>query len=300
MAQVGYDGAPMWKPGSQIGRYRVVGALGRGGPDGLFEVQDDVGRRFALRSPIGDLEDGGDAVTVRFLPVAESLRALAHLNLVVLFDVFVDHGQLFLVTECVPGRTLATAIDAGLGPRQALVIARQILDAAAHAHAGGQVHRDLQPSKILLVAMRGWELVKVADFGLGTLVDEVVLEFGADALIGSLPRPSATYMTPEQVLGRSVDARTDLYSIGVMLFEMLTGRPPFPDRDRDLVEQLHVRVPPPKLDVICRGAPWCTPEVLTLVETVLAKDREARYPDALAMQGAVDEAFASLQHLPPE
>jgi serine/threonine-protein kinase len=274
--------------------------MGRGGPDGLFEVQDEIGRRFALRSPIGDLEDHGDAVTRKFLPAADALRELAHLNLVVLFDVFVDGGQLFLVTECVPGRTLATAIDTGLGPRQALVVVRQILDAAAHAHARTQVHRDLQPSKILLVAMTGWDLVKVADFGLGPLVDEVVLEFGADALIGSLPRPAATYMAPEQVLGRSVDARTDLYSIGVMLFEMLTGRPPFPDRDPDLVQQLHVRVPAPKLDEICRGAPWCTPEVLTLVETALAKDREARYPSAVAMQGAVDEAFASLQHLPPE
>jgi len=290
----------MWKPGSRIGRYRVLGALGRGDPDGVFEVLDDAGRRFALRSPIGDLEDSGDAVTKRYLPIAESLRALAHLNLVALFDVFVDGGQLFLVTERLSGRTLATAINTGVGPRQALVITRQILDAAAHAHAAGQVHRNLQPSKIWLCAMRGWELVKIADFGLRTLIDEVALEFGAGALIGSLPRPVAAYMAPEQVLGRSVDARTDLYSIGIMLFEMLTGRPPFPDRDPDLVQQLHLRVPPPKLDEICPGAPWCTPQVLMLVETVLAKDREARYATALAMRDAVDEAFASIQHLPPE
>ena len=290
----------MWKPGSRIGRYRVLGAVGRGAPDGLFEVLDDDGRRFALRSPIGDLEDSSDAVTKQFLPIAESLRALAHLNLVALFDVFVDHGQLFLVTERVSGRTLATAINTGIGPRQALVIMRQILDAAAHAHAAGQVHRDLQPSKIFLIAMLGWAFVKVADFGLGTLIEEVALEFGAGALIGSLPRPVAAYMAPEQVLGRSVDARTDLYSIGIILFEMLTGRLPFPDRDPEFVQQLHLRVPPPKLDEICPGAPWCTPQILTLVETALAKDREARYPTALAMQAAVDAAFASLQHLPPE
>jgi len=290
----------MWTPGSRIGRYRVLGALGRGAPDGLFEVLDDAGRRFALRSPIGDLEDSGDAVTRQFLPVAESLRALAHLNLVALFDVFVDGSQLFLVTERMSGRTLAMAINTGIGPRQALVIARQILDAAAHAHAVGQVHRNLQPSKIWLIAMLGWDLVKIADFGLGTLIDEVAFRFGAGALIGSLPRPVAAYMAPEQVLGRSVDARTDLYSIGILLFEMLTGRPPFPDRDPDLVQQLHLRVPPPKLDEICRGAPWCTPQILTLVETVLAKDREARYPTALAMRDALDEAFASIQHLPPE
>ncbi len=278
----------------------MLGALGRGDPDGVFEVLDDAGRRFALRSPIGDLEDSGDAVTKQFLPVAESLRALAHLNLVALFDVFVDGGQLFLVTERMSGRTLAMAINTGVGPRQALMIAGQILDAAAHAHAVGLVHRNLQPSKIWLYAMLGWDLVKIAEFGLGTLIDEVTFRFGADALIGSLPRPVAAYMAPEQVLGRSVDARTDLYSIGVMLFEMLTGRPPFPDRDPDLVQQLHLRVPPPKLDEICPGAPWCTPQVLRLVETVLAKDREARYPTALAMRGAVDEAFASIQHLPPE
>ena len=290
----------MWKPGSRIGRYRVLGAVGRGAPDGLFEVLDDAGRRFALRSPIGDLEDSGDAVTRQFLPVAESLRVLAHLNLVALFDVFVDNGQLFLVTERVPGRTLTTAISAGVGPRQALMITRQILDAAMHAHVAGQVHRDLQPSKILLVAMNGWELVKVADFGLGMLIEEVALEFGAGALIGSLPSPAAAYMAPEQVLGRSVDARTDLYSIGIMLFEMLTGRLPFPDRDPAHVQQLHLRVPPPKLDEICPGAPWCTPQVLALVETALAKDREARYPTAFAMQGAVDAAFASLQYLPVE
>jgi len=300
VAQVSYDGEPMWKPGSRIGRYRVLGALGRGEPDGLFEVLDDAGRRFVLRSPIGDLEDSGDAVTRRYLPIADSLRALAHLNVVVLFDVFIDNSQLFLVTECVPGRILATAINTGIGPRQALMIARQILDAAAHAHAGGLVHRSFQPSKIWLVAMTGWELVKVAEFGLSMLIDEVVLEFGAGALIGSQPRPAAAYMAPEQVLGRSVDARTDLYSIGVMLFEMLTGRPPFPDRDPDLVQQLHLRVPPPRLHEICPGAPWCTPQVVMLVETALAKDREARYPTALAMQGAVDEAFASLQRLPPE
>jgi len=289
----------MWKPGARIGRYRVLGAVGRGDPDGLFDVLDDAGRRFALRSPIGDLEDS-DAVTRQFLPIAEALRALAHLNLVVLFDVFVDNGQLFLITERVPGRTLATAINAGVGPRQALMITRQILDAAMHAHAAGQVHRDLRPSKVLLIAMTGWDLVKVADFGLGTLIEEVALEFGAGALIGRLPSPVAAYMAPEQVMGRSVDARTDLYSIGIMVFEMLTGRLPFPDRDPALVQQLHLRVPPPKLDEICRDAPWCTPQVLALVETALAKDREARYPTALAMQSAVDAAFASLQYLPPE
>jgi|GEM_PF-2839490 len=290
----------MWKPGTALGRYRVIGALGRGDPDGLFEVEDSEGRHFALRSPIGDIEGSGDAVTKQFLPLGDELRKLVHLNVVALFDVFVDKGQVFFVTEKVSGRTLVTALEAEIGPRTALVFARQILDGAAHAHAAGQVHGNLQPSKILLVALQGWELVKVAEFGLASLVAEAILEHGNGVLIGSVPKPASTYMAPEQVLGRSVDARTDLYSIGVMMFEMLTGRPPFPDRDPELVQQLHVRVPAPKLDEISRGAPWCTPPVLSLVETALAKDREARYQTALAMRDAVDAAFASLQHLPPE
>lgn len=287
------------KPGSRIGPYTVVQPIGRGDPDGLFEVHDESGRRFALRSPIGDLEDS-DAVTRRFLPVAEGLRRTAHLNVVALFDAFVANGQLYLVTERVVGRKLGAVLDAGVGPRTALVIMRQILDAAICAHAAGVGHRDLRPSKIMLVAMNGWELVKVADFGLRMLVDETVLAFGAGALLGTVPRPVAAYMAPEQVLGRSVDARTDLYSLGVMLFELLTQRLPFPDSDPQLVRELHVRLPAPKLEEVCRGAAWTTPEVRRLVDTALAKDREARFATAQAMQSAVDEAFASLQHLPRE
>lgn len=283
-----------------LGRYKVVGALGRGDPDGLFEVEDSDGRHFALRSPIGDVEDSGDAVTRQFLPIGTELRKLAHLNLVALFDVFVDKGQLFFITEKLTGRTLTSALEAEVPPRKALVFVRQMLEATAHAHAANAVHGNLQPSKILLATMQNWELVKVADFGLSHLVNEAILEHGTGVLIGSVPKPAATYMAPEQVLGRSVDARTDLYSIGVMLFEMLTGRPPFPDRDPELVRELHVRVPPPKLDELCRGAPWCTPAVLALVETALGKDREQRYQTAIAMRDAVDEAFGSLQHLPPE
>lgn len=287
------------KPGTRIGRYVVARAVGRGDPDGLFDVLDEQNRRFAIRSPVGDLDDG-DAVTRQLLPVAAALCTIAHLNLIVVFETFVERGQLYLLTERVSGRTLGAALDAGIGPRMALVLTRQILDAAICAHEAGQVHRDLRPSKILLVPMTSWELVKVADFGLGTIVDEAVLAFGAGALMGIVPKPAAHYMAPEQVLGRSVDARTDLYSIGVMLFEMLTQRLPFPDRDPELVRELHVRLPPPRLDEICRGAAWCTPEVLSLVEIALAKERGARFQTGREMLQAVDEAFMSLHHLPPE
>src|SRR5262249_30533521 len=113
----------MMRPGARISRYTVVAPVGRGEPGGLFEVHDDAGRTFVRRSPVGDLEDSADAVTKQFFPLADALRSIAHNNLVVLFDVFVEAGQLFMVTEKVSGRGLATAIDGGLGPRKSLVIA---------------------------------------------------------------------------------------------------------------------------------------------------------------------------------
>jgi serine/threonine protein kinase len=289
----------MLTAGMTIGRYRVVRPLGRGTPDSLFEVVDDADRRFAIRAPIGDLEDG-DAVTRHFLPIAQELRSLMHLHLVPLFDVFVDKGLLCLVVELVKGRGLQAAIDSELGPRTALQLGRQILDGLAAVHAAGRVHRDLQPLKVLLAPMAGWELAKVADAGLGTLLDEARLEFGDAALTGTTPKPYAAYMAPEQVRGRSVDARTDVYSMGIMLYEMLARRLPFWDSDPQLVMQLHTSMPPPKLDEVCRGEPWCTPEVLSMIEKALEKDRDARYGDAAEMRDAVDAAIASLAHLPQE
>jgi serine/threonine protein kinase len=289
----------MFKPDSKIGRYRVVGPLGRGKPDGLFAVADEEGRRFALRSPVADLEDSGSAITDRFAPEAAALRSLVHTNLVPLFDTFVDKGYLCLVMEHVGGRTLRAAIDENpLGPRQTMIIARQILEGAAHAHAAGRVHRSLQPSRVLLVPLEGWELVKVADFGLAMLRDEAVLEFGNDALTGSVHRVAAAYMAPEQVRQRSVDARTDLYAIGTIIFEMLTGRPVYLDSDPENVMSLQVSGRIPVLEDVSPGAPWITKQVRELITKALAKEREERFQNAPEMIRAVEAAFGSIQHLP--
>ena len=288
----------VFSPGSQVGRYRVDGPIGRGKPDGLFGVVDSEGRAFAMRSPIADLEDHGTAITDRFAPDAAALRSVMHRNLVPLFDTFVDKGYLCLVTERVRGRTLSAAIhDGGLHPRASLIIVRQVLDAAAAAHAAGCVHRALQPSCVLLVQMHGWELAKVADFGLAMLRDEAVLEFGNDALTGTVRKTPAAYMAPEQVRGRSADPRTDLYAIGTIIFEALTGRVPYLDFDPENVMSLQVSGRLPTLDEICPGAPWITDPIRALITRALAKDREERFQNAQQMITAVDEAFASLQHL---
>jgi serine/threonine-protein kinase len=149
--------------GTRIGAYRVIGPLGRGGMGGVYEVEDDSGRRLAMKSQLQDT--GGANVTQRFAREANALRMLDHQHLVGAVDVFVEAGQLYLVMEKVTGRTLTKRMLELIEPRTALVLARQILEGVDHAHTRGIVHRDLKPDNVLLVDMGGWDRVKIIDFG---------------------------------------------------------------------------------------------------------------------------------------
>jgi serine/threonine protein kinase len=295
------------EPNTRIGRYRVLKSLGRGGMAGVYEVADDAGRRFALKAPIADINPSGD-VTRRFAREANALRLLDHPNLVAAVDVFVEAGLLFLVMEMVEGNTLAQAMSVAsppggrpakspFPPRRALVTARQILEGVGHAHAHGLVHRDLKPENILLIDMGGWERVKIIDFGIVKLLGDVAQAFGAGALTNTgMVVGTPAYMAPEQALGRRIDSRTDLYSVGVLLFEMLTGRLPFHDPDPIKLMTLHVKARTPRIDEFLDAA-WATPQVCALVEGALIKDPAHRFPNAQVMTAALDEAFYSIDHL---
>jgi len=290
---------PTIEPGTRIGRYRVVGALGRGGMGGVHEVEDDAGVRYALKAPITDVGGSSDA-TRRFAREANALRLLEHPNLVAAVDVFVEAGMLFLVMEKVSGVTLGARLREGgaLPPRRALVIARQMLEGVGHAHAQGIVHRDLKPDNVILVPMDGWDRVKIIDFGLVKLVGDAAAAFGAGALTSTgLVFGTPAYMAPEQALGRAIDGRADVYAVGVMLFEMLAGVMPFHDPDPQRMMRLHAKTPPPRLDDLSPGAAWTTPEVVTLVDRALAKNPADRFASAEAMVTALDAAFLSLDHL---
>jgi serine/threonine-protein kinase len=296
------------EPNTRIGRYVVIKSLGRGGMAGVYEVEDDAGQRFALKAPIVDVNGNVD-VTRRFAREANALRFLDHPNLVAAVDVFVEAGLLFLVMEKVEGKTLGQAIAmpppgggrgvrAALDPRRALVTARQILEGVGHAHAQQLVHRDLKPDNILLVDMGGWERVKIIDFGIVKLLGDAAAAFGAAALTNTgLVVGTPAYMAPEQALGRLVDGRTDLYAIGVILFEMLTGRLPFHDPDPLKLMTLQAKARPPRVDEVTNNAPWATPEVCALIEGALVKDPAHRFPSAAVMTAALDDAFYSIDHL---
>ena len=296
------------EPNSRIGRYVVIRSLGRGGMAGVYEVEDDAGRRFALKAPIVDV-NGSGAVTRRFAREANALRLLDHPNLVAAVDVFVEAGFLFLVMEKVEGQTLGQAlgqpspsggrpVKVALAPRRALVTARQILDGVGHAHQHQLVHRDLKPDNILLLDMGGWERVKIIDFGIVKLLGDAAAAFGAAALTNAgLVVGTPAYMAPEQALGRDIDTRTDLYAVGVILFEMLTGRLPFHDPDPLKLMGLHAKAPVPRLDQIAQGAAWATPELCALVAGALIKEPAHRFRSAADMMSVLDDAFYSIDHL---
>ncbi|HSD87371.1 MAG TPA: serine/threonine-protein kinase [Kofleriaceae bacterium] len=279
----------------KLGRYTVVAPLGRGGMGGVWEVADEAGNTFALKSPASGMNPAAES-TKRFAREANAVRMLDHPNLVAAVDVFVEAGYLFLVMERVQGRTLTKILTEGpMQPRRALVLARQLLDGVGHAHQQGLVHRDLKPDNIMLVDMGGWERAKIVDFGLVKLIGDAEAAMGGGKLTSTgLVFGTPAYMAPEQALGKLVDGRTDLYAVATILFEMLTGRVPFDHADPMMQMRMQVKAPAPRLDMLAKKAAWCTPQLVALIEASLAKDPEHRFPSAAVMMQALDDAFLSL------
>jgi eukaryotic-like serine/threonine-protein kinase len=278
-----------------LGKYRVVAPLGSGGMGGVWDVVDAGGNHYALKSPATNMSPDLELMK-RFEREANALRMIEHPNLVAAVDVFVEEGLLCLVMERVAGSTLSEALaDGAMQPRRALVLTRQILEGLSHAHVRGLVHRDMKPDNVMLVEMGGWERAKIVDWGLVKLIGHAEAAMGGGkltrtGLVSGTPR----YMAPEQALGVIVDGRTDLYSVGLMLFEMLVGRVPFEHDDLVTLMRMQVKTPAPRLDAVVGDKPWCTRPLVSLVEVALAKEAGQRFATAQHMIGALDAAFASL------
>ncbi len=303
------------KPGQQTpldpgrvvaGRYRVKVLVGLGGMGAVYEAEHlPTGRSLALKVLLH--ERGGVAgLAARFQREAKAQSLLDHPNIAEVLDLgALEEGPLFLAMELLRGISLADAIETGpLQPRRALVIARQVLDGLGHAHRNGMIHRDLKPENVMLVTEgdpgHEHEVVKICDFGLVKLVGETAAELGGghDLSQTGVVFGTPEYMSPEQALGRTVDARADLYSLGIILFEMLAGQRPFGSADPLALLRMQVTTPPPALPDVAPGRSWCTPELAALVARALRKRREERFAGAEEMTAALDAAFLSLNHLP--
>ena len=272
------------------GRYRVGALIGRGGMSDVHVGSDTrLGRQVAIKLLKPQLATD-PAFRMRFRQEAQSAARMAHPTIVRVFDAgeetVVDSGghevQLpFIVMEFVEGRLLKDIIhDGPLEPAAAVRVIDGVLTALEYSHRAGVVHRDIKPGNIMITTTGQ---VKVMDFGIARAVsDSATTVAQTTAILGT-----ASYFSPEQAKGETVDARTDLYSTGVVLFEMLTGRPPFRGDTPVAVAYQHVSERPVKPSVI---NPKVSPALDAVVLHALTKNREDRYQTAAEFRADVDVA----------
>ncbi len=216
--------------GQRIGRYEIVEELGRGGMGVVYQARDTILSRIVALKALPHERAGDPDRRRRFLNEARSASALRHPNIVTIHDHFEHGGTDWIVMEYVEGRTLAETIPpGGLPLGQALGWAADATDAVGAAHEAGVIHRDLKPGNLMI---DGAGRLRVLDFGLAKL--DLLAESGIDDATPTSPMTVAgtvmgtlEYMSPEQAMGRPVDPRSDVFSLGAVLYQMLTGRRPF-------------------------------------------------------------------------
>lgn len=264
-------------------RYRVLGVIGKGSMGTVYKaVQELIGREVAVKVMHGYLVSDDESLK-RYHKEAKSASRLNHPNIITIFDFGVlATGQPYIVMDLLAGRSLYDILKerGSLTISQTLMVFQPVCQAIAEAHKRGVVHRDLKPENIVVEenAKEKTIHVKVVDFGIATfLVD-------SDDTIGKITKTgtvcgSPFYMSPEQCDGSKMDHRSDLYSLGVVLFETLTGKLPFEDKDVYKVLTMQVKNPPPKLKSLRPELDF--PQALeTFVQKSLAKDPESRYQSA--------------------
>ncbi|HHH27007.1 MAG TPA: serine/threonine protein kinase, partial [Polyangiaceae bacterium] len=262
-------------------RFRIIAPIARGGMGAVYKAeQAPLGRLVALKilSPKHDAEKDPE-FRKRFFLEAATVAKLSHPNTVTVFDYGQSDGLFFIVMELIEGETLKRVMKREGpfdGPR-AVHVTKQICRSLREAHRLGVIHRDMKPGNVMLL-QQGDEpdYVKVLDFGLVKDIDKD--EDDEDLTQAGVFMGSPKYMSPEQIQGDDVDGRSDIYSLGVLLYEMLCGRPPFVRDKQVQVLMDHINAPVPPMDVP-EGKPPIPPELQQVVLKTLAKKREDRFED---------------------
>jgi serine/threonine protein kinase/Tol biopolymer transport system component len=277
-------------PGEKVGAYTVLGRLGAGGAGEVWRARDErLGRDVAIKVLLPHCSSDADRLR-RFADEARTTGALNHSNILTVHDVGEHYGIPFLVSECLEGHSLRHLVDRGpLPEEQAVTITLGIARGLAAAHACGIVHRDLKPENVFIRSDGG---VKILDFGLAKL--QSALEGAPDEANQTLSGVivgTAGYMAPEQVKSEPVDARADLFALGVILYEMLCGRHPF--RRASTFETLHgvLTIDPPDISAVNEHV---SAPLARLVTRLLAKTPDARFQSALDLVWALEQVASGL------
>ncbi|PNU18636.1 serine/threonine protein kinase, partial [Geothermobacter hydrogeniphilus] len=265
-------------PGRQLGKYHILEKLGAGGMADVWLAEDTtLKRQVALKILPPEFARDPERAT-RFEKEVLSSASLQHPGIVTIHDVGHEQGVHYYTMTLLPGGDLKQKIRAGLSPQQALKLLHQMADALDHAHGKGFVHRDLKPENIMF---DGREQPVITDFGIAKAVGSGTKMTGTGMSIGT-----PHYMSPEQAQGLAdLDGRSDLYSLGIILYEMLTGQVPF-DADNTVgIAMQHVQAPIPRL-------PQSLGKLQPLLERLLAKDPGQRYQNAGELVQAIDDALS--------
>ncbi|MCP4426989.1 MAG: protein kinase [Chloroflexi bacterium] len=269
-------------------RYRLVEWLGEGSMGVVYRAYDEtLDREIAIKFLPPDQVSGGEA-SDRFLREARAVARLSHPNIMTLYDMGREDGWHYLALEYIPGQDLhAHMLENGLlSPRRALRVIRGALSALAYAHDQGLIHRDIKPENIMITPDGR---IKVTDFGLARAQGDVRLT-QEGALLGTV-----LYLAPELIAGQPADARSDLYAVGAVLYELLTGQPPFPGDQPTavLIQALNNPITPPS-----RHNPAIPAEIERVIMKLLNKEPNGRYQsaqdalDALPNESAIAQSSA--------
>jgi eukaryotic-like serine/threonine-protein kinase len=277
-------------PGNKIGRYEILSCIGAGGMGEVYLAKDEVLRRKVAIKVLAPSLVNNDHGLRRFEKEALAASALNHPNILTIYEFGILEGRQFIASEYVEGETLRQLLGEGALPiDQAIGIATQIAKALETAHASGIVHRDIKPENIVI---RTDGLAKVLDFGIAKLTESQqttehpgVVKSLSVSQVG-LVIGSARYMSPEQARGQSVDPRSDIFSLGVVLYEMAGGKAPFDGETvSDVVAEI-LKGTPPSLDEILSDAPSGLQKI---VNKAMCKDRAGRYQSAKELLDDLEE-----------
>ncbi|MGI9068856.1 MAG: protein kinase domain-containing protein [Pyrinomonadaceae bacterium] len=287
----------MLRAGEALGPYRILSRIGSGGMGEVYLAEDTrLGRRIALKLLSASFTKDDDRIR-RFRQEASAASALNHPNILTIYEVGQTDSIHFMATEFIEGETLRARLTRGpMLLKETLAAGVQIASALAAAHAAGIVHRDIKPENIML---RRDGYIKVLDFGLAKLVEKgfprqdsnsegvtrILLNTNPGMIMGTV-----TYMSPEQTVGEHVDTRTDIWSLGVVLYEMISGRVPFTGAT---MSHVMVSIQDDEPAPLARHSNELPAELEGIVKKALMKDREQRYQTA-------EDIFAKLKSLEQE